>query len=139
MTSSPPERSERFHATADSVAVRTGADTLVEAARQLDIEADPVLLSDYEIGINPADWRQGWKIDNTSLSDVSDPQMTDRDYATLVERYLRVEREPVDSAALADCLKAYASADRSLLRELATHGAMDQAGCPRLSDRLLER
>jgi hypothetical protein len=128
-----------FHATTAGVAARAEVDTLVEAADQLDVEVDTVLLSDYDIGIDPADWREDWEIDSTSLSDVSDPQMTDRDYTALVEQYLGVENESVDSAQLARCLKAYASADLTLLRELVTHGAMDRLGCPQLSDRLFER
>ncbi len=126
-----------FHATPESVPTRVEADTVVEAARQLGIEPDPVLLSDYNIGIDRADWRG--EVDTMPLSDVSDPRMTDGDYATLVERYLGPEDGSVDSAQLAHCLKAYASADLGLLRELVAHGAMDQLGCLRLSERLLER
>ena len=127
-----------FHADADRVAVRAGADTLAEAARQLGIETDPVLLDDYEIGLHPADWRE-WAIEPTPLSDISDPRMTDRDYSALVERYLGADDESVDSAQLAQCLKAYASADCSLLCALATDGTAAQLGCPRLSGRLSDR
>ncbi|OYR46244.1 MULTISPECIES: hypothetical protein [unclassified Halorubrum] len=126
-----------FHATPESVPVRSEADTVVEAARQLGIEVDPVLLSDYDIGIDRADWRG--EVDTMPLSDVSDPRMTDGDYATLVERYLGPEDGSVDSAQLAHCLKAYASADLGLLRELVAHGTMDRLGCPRLSERRLKR
>lgn len=127
-----------FHATTAGVAARSDVDTLVEAAHQLDVEVDTVLLSDYDIGVDPADWRENWEIDSTPLSDVSDPQMTDRDYTVLVEQYLDVGNESVDSAQLARCLKAYVSADLTLLRELVAHGAMDRLGCPRLSDRLFK-
>jgi hypothetical protein len=130
---------ECFYATTEGLATETGADTLGETARQLGIEFDPVLLGDYDIGVDPADWRVNWETDTTPLSDVSDPRMTDRDYATLVERYLGSDGDSADSAQLARCLKAYASADLDVLRELVAHGTMDRLGCPRLSDRLLER
>ena len=126
-----------FHATPGSVPIRSEADTVVEAARQLGIEVGPVLLSDYNIGIDRADWRG--EVDTMPLSDVSDPRMTDGDYATLIERYLGPEDGSVDSAQLAHCLKAYASADLGLLRELVAHGTMDRLGCPRLSERRLKR
>jgi len=128
---------ECFHATPGRVPTGSEADTVVEAARQLDIEVDPVLLSDYDIGIDRADWRGG--ADATPPSDVSDPRMTDSDYATLLERYLDPEDGSVGSAELARCLKAYASADLGLLRELVAHGTMDRLGCLRLSERRLER
>jgi hypothetical protein len=127
---------ECFHANTESVAVRAEADTLVAAARQQGIEHAPVVLSDYDIGISPVDWREDWELASTPLSDVSDPQMIDRDYATLVERYLATEDASIDPAQLARCLKAYASADLELLRELVRYGTMDQLGCPRLSGRL---
>ena len=126
-----------FHATPERVPIGSEADTVVEAARQLGIEVDPVLLSDYDIGIDRADWRG--EIDSVPLSDVSDPRMTDSDYATLVERYLGPEDGSVDSAELARCLKAYASADLDLLRGLVAHGTMDRLGCLRLSERRLKR
>ena len=126
-----------FHATPESVPTGLEADTVVEAARQLGIEVDPILLSDYNIGVDRADWRG--EIDTVPLSDVSDPQMTDGDYAMLVERYLGPEDDSVDSAQLARCLKAYASADLGLLRALTAHGTMDRLGCLRLSERRLGR
>jgi hypothetical protein len=61
--------------------------------------------------------------------------MTDRDYSALVEQYLGAEDASVDSEQLAKCLKAYASADLGLLRELVTEGTVAQLGCPRLSER----
>mgnify|MGYP006926869921 CR=1 FL=1 len=126
-----------FHATPERVPIGSEADTVVEAARQLDIEVDPVLLSDYDIGIDRADWRDG--VDATSPSDASDPRMTDSDYAALVERYLGPEDGSIDSGQLGRCLKAYASADLGLLRELVAHGTMDRLGCLRLSERRLKR
>ena len=128
-----------FHATTAGVAARSELDTLGEVAHQLDIEVDTVLLSDYDIGIDPADWRENWEIDSTPLSDVADPRMTDRDYTVLVEQYLSIENESVDSAQLARCLKAYASADLALLRELVAHGTMDRVGCPKLSEGVCKR
>ena len=126
-----------FHATPERVPIGSAADTVVEAARQLGIEVDPVLLSDYDIGIDRADWRG--EIDSVPLSDVSDPRMTDSDYATLVGRYLGPEDGSVDPAELARCLKAYASANLDLLRGLVAHGAMDRVGCLRLSERRLSQ
>jgi len=128
-----------FHATPESVATRAEADTLLEAARQLDIDVGPVLLSDYDTGVDPADWREDWEVDTVSLSDVSDQRMTDRDYTTLVEWYLGVGDVSVDAAQLGHCLKAYASADLGLLRGLVAQGTIDQLGCPRLSEHRLER
>ena len=130
---------ECFHATPESVAVRAEVDTLADAAHQRGIDRGSVRLSDYDIGIDPADWRENWDIDQTALSDVSDPQMTDRDYATLIEWHVGTEDGTVDSTQLAHCLKAYASADLDLLRGLVAHGTMDCLGCPRLSTRLPER
>jgi hypothetical protein len=126
-----------FHATPEGVAVRAGADTLVEAARQLGVEVEPVLLSDYDIGIDPVDWRE--EIDAMALDAVSDPRMTDRDYGALLERYLGAEAESIDSAELARCLKAYASADCGLLCSLVSHDTVGRLGCRRLSERLLEQ
>jgi hypothetical protein len=128
-----------FHASTEGVAVRAEADRLCKAATQFDIEVDPVLLSDYEIGTDPADWRESWETDDMPFSDVSDPRMTDRDYATLVERYLSIADESVESGELGRCLKAYASTDLSLIRKLVASGAMDRLGCRQLSGRLLER
>ncbi len=126
-----------FHANMESVAARAGAHTVRDAAQQLGIDVNPVLLSDYDSGSDPADWREDWESDTVSLSDVSNPRMTDRDYATLVERYLGDEDESAVSTELGRCLKAYASADLSLLCELGTSDATDQLGCPQLSERLL--
>jgi len=124
-----------FHATTSGVAVRAETDTLSEAARQLDIGADPVSLDAYDIGIDPQDWREDWNLNSVPLSDVSDGRMIDRDYTTLVERYLTGGTESLDVAELARCLKSYVSADLDLLCDLVTHGTMDQLGCPRLQDR----
>ena len=124
-----------FHANPERVVGRAEANTLVEVAQQLGIEAGPVCLGDYDTGLDPADWRANWALETTPLSDVSDPQMTDQDYSVLVERYLGAEDESVDSAQLAQCLKAYASADLDLLCGLVTAGAVAQLGCPRLSGR----
>jgi hypothetical protein len=126
-----------FHVTPESVPIRSEADTVVEAARQLGIEADPVLLGDYDIGTDRVDWRG--EIDTMPPSGVSDPRMTDSDYATLLERYLDPEDGSVDSAQLAHCLKAYASADLGLLHELVAHDTMDRLGCLRFSERRLKR
>jgi hypothetical protein len=130
---------ECFHANVDRVTLRAGADTLVEAAQQSGIETGAVHLDDYDTGLDPADWRENWAIETTPLSDVSDPRMTDQDYAALVERYLGAEDESVDSAQLGQCLKAYASADLDLLREFATEDTVAQLGCPRLFGRLPDR
>jgi hypothetical protein len=124
---------ECFHATVESVAVRTGVDTDREAVQQLGAEAGPVLLSDYDIGSDPTDWREDWESDSMPFSERSDPRMADRDYTTLLEQYLRSEDKSGDSAQLAQCLKAYASADLSPLRELVTQGAVEQLACSRLA------
>jgi hypothetical protein len=124
-----------FHADPERVVGRAEANTLLEVAQQLGIEAGPVRLGDYDTGLDPADWRANWALETTPLSDVSGPRMTDQDYSVLVERYLGAGDESVDSAQLAQCLKAYASADLDLLRGLVTAGAVAQLGCPRLSGR----
>ncbi len=121
-----------FHANLTRVAARRGADTLRAVAEQLDVDVSPVLLSDYDIGIAPADWRESWSIDDSPLSGYSDPQMTDRDYAVLVQRYLDAADESPAVRELARCLKAHVRADRSLLRELVASDAVDQLGCSRL-------
>ena len=125
-----------FHAIPESVATRTGADTLADVGDHPDTAANEIMLSDHDIGVDPVVWREDWEIDATALSDVSDPRMTDRDYATLVEWYLGAEDGPVDPARLASCLKAYASSDLDLLCAAVADGAMDRYGCPRLSGRL---
>jgi hypothetical protein len=126
-----------FHATTERIPIRLESDTIVEAAHQLGIEFDPVLLSDYNIEVDRTDWRD--EVDSMPLSDVSDPRMTDDDYVTLVEQHLGPEDGSVDSAQLAHCVKAYASADTGLICELVTRGTMDQVGCLQLSERLLKR
>lgn len=80
-------------------------------------------------------WASGWEI---CLSDLP---VTDRDYATLVERYLGADEGSVDPAQLAHCLKACASANLGPVRdrEFVAHGTMNRLGCPQLSDCLLER
>lgn len=128
-----------FHVDVERVAVRTGAETVDDAARQLGIDIGPVSLDDYDIGVDPADWRQGWEIDSGPLSGVSDPRLSNRDYATLVERYLADEDGPMESAQLADCLKAYASADGRLLREFVTRGIVDQLACQRVAGYRLQQ
>lgn len=124
-----------FHADTGSLATRAGAETLTAAARRLGVEHSPVRLDDYDIGLDPADWREGWETDEMSLSGVADPRMTDRDYATLVERYLRADEE-LATTELGGCLKAHASAELPLLGELATHEDTGCLACPRLSGRL---
>jgi hypothetical protein len=128
-----------FHVTPESIAIRTEADTLADAVDQLDIEAGREVLGDYDIGVDPVVWREDWETDAMALSDVSDPRMTDRDYATLVEWYLGAENGPVDSTPLAPCLKAYASRDLGLLCAVVADGTMDHHGCPRISGRLPEQ
>lgn len=123
-----------FHANAERIAHRAGADTLDEAVGTLDVDNTPTLLSDYDIGLSPTNWRADWEFDSTALSDASDPQMTDRDYATLIERYLGAEDNSTDPVQLGDCLKTYASADLGLLRGLIADGMMDRFGCPRVSE-----
>jgi hypothetical protein len=124
-----------FHADMRSVAARAGTEALTAAARRLGVEYSPVRLDDYDTGLDPADWREGWKTDEMSLSGVSDPRMTDRDYVALVERYLRADEEPA-TTELGGCLKAHASAELSLLGDLATHEDTGGLACPRLSGRL---
>lgn len=128
-----------FHANLEHLATGVGAGTLGEAAKQLGIEAGPVRLSEYDIGLDPDDWREDWERPLTSLADVSDPRMTDRDYAVLVERYLAAEGESVESAQLGQCLKAHASVDLDVLCELATHDALDRVGCSQLTGRRLRQ
>jgi hypothetical protein len=124
-----------FHADAGRVAARAAAETLTAAARELGVETDPVRLDDYDIGDDPADWREGWNTDDRPISGPSDPRMTDRDYAALVERYLGAD-DSVAAAALGNCLKAYASADLSLLGDLATDDATGRLACSRPAGRL---
>lgn len=75
----------------------------------------------------------GWEIC------LSDPRMTDREYPTLVERYLGADEGSVDPAQLAHCPKPYASANLGPLGEFVAHGTMNRLGCPQLSDCSLER
>lgn len=124
-----------FHADTGSLATRAGVETLTAAARGLGVEFSPVRLDDYDTGLDPADWREGWETDEMSLSGVSDPRMTDRDYAALVEQYLRADEE-LAATELGECLKAHASAELLLLGELATHEDTGGLACPRLSGRL---
>ncbi len=125
-----------FHASIDRIAGRRESETVMGAAQKLDIAANPVSLDSHNIGINLADWRGEWKELPETLSTVSDPRMVDRDYATLVERYVGAEDESADSSQLAQCLKAYASADLELIRGFAAHGSLDQLGCPRIAGRI---
>lgn len=124
-----------FHASIDRIAERTESETVMRAAQKLDIAANPVSLDNHNIGINPADWRGEWKKLPEALSTVSDPRMVDRDYATLVERYVGAEDELADLSQLAQCLKAYASADLELIRGFAAHGSLDQLGCLQIAGR----
>ncbi len=126
--------SECYHGDLHRVATRAGDDTLRESARRLGIEVSPVRLSDYDIRPDPAEWRDGWDLDQSVLQAESDPRMTDRDYATLVERYLDPGDESAVSADLGRCLKTYASADIQLIHDLTMHGAPDQLACPRLTE-----
>ncbi|MFT4945299.1 MAG: hypothetical protein ACI9K3_001246 [Halovenus sp.] len=121
-----------FHADLRRVAARMGVDTLGAVAQQLGIEHSPVRLDSYDLGIAPADWRADWDIDDTPLSSVADPQMTDRDYAFLVERYLGDESESEHASEHSRCLKAHASAELSVLGELGADDAVGRLGCPRL-------
>ncbi len=119
-----------FHADLHRTATRAGDDTLRATARRLGVEVSPVDLSDYDLRLDPADWRDGWE------TDASDSRMTDRDYTTLVERYLEADEESAASTDLGRCLKAYASADVPLLQKLATGGAVGRLACPRLAESL---
>jgi hypothetical protein len=124
-----------FHADLDRVTDRTAVDSLGAVAQQMGIEHSPVRLDSYDIGVEPAAWRADQDIDDTGLTDVSDPRITDRDYAHLVELYLGETDEAVVSPALSRCLKAYASAELSLLCALGERDVVDRLGCPRLGDR----
>ena len=118
-----------YHADLGGLTARLGADSLADAAGQFGIESSPVRLDDYDTGLDPAEWR------NTSaVGDVSDPRMTDRDYAVLVERYLA--GEVAEPAALSACLKSYAGTALPLLCELSGYDAVDRFGCPRLAGQL---
>jgi hypothetical protein len=128
-----------FHADAARVVARAGANTLVEFAEQLGVETGAVRLGHYDVGLDPADWRDGWEIEPTPLSSVSDPQMIDRDYAALVERYLATGDGSANQTQLAQCLKAYASADLDVLHGLVRENVATQLGCPRLAGRLSDR
>jgi len=130
---------ECHHADPERVTVRAGADTLTGAARHLGIEVGPVLLDDYDIGVDLTEWREDWELGTLPLSDVSDPRMTDQDYATLVERYLGTGDGSAESTQLGQCLNSYASADLALLCGLVTHGTLDRLGCPQLAGRLPRR
>lgn len=121
-----------FHADLRRVTARTGVDSLQSVAGDPDIEAGPVRFSDYDLGGDPPDWRD----DQPSITDASDPHMTDRDYATLIEWYLDPDDETADPGELARCLKAYASRDLPLLRATAANDAVARIGCPRLVGRL---
>lgn len=118
-----------YHADLRGLTARLGVDSLADAAGQFGIDSNPVRLDDYDTGVDPAEWR-----DTSAAGGVSDPRMTDRDYAVLVERHLA--DEAVEPAALSRCLKTYAGAALPLLCELAGHGGVDRLGCPRLAGRL---
>lgn len=122
-----------FHANLARVAARRGVETLWSAAERLGIEVSPVLVDDYDIGLAPADWREGWNTDDSPPSGDSDPRMTDRDYATLVQRYLDAADESPEVMELAQCLKAHVRAEWSLLREVVASGAVDRLACSRLA------
>jgi hypothetical protein len=124
-----------FHADLDRVTDRMRVDTLRAVAQQLGLEHSPVRLDSYDIGIDPTAWRTDQDTDDTGLSDVSDPRMTDRDYAHLVELHLDDAGESVALPALSRCLKAYASAELPLLCALGGNEVVDRLGCPRLGDR----
>ncbi len=121
-----------FHADLRRATARAGADSLGAVANERDIEAGPVRFSDHNLGVDPADWRD----DPPSTTDTSDPRMTDRDYATLIEWYLDPDDEPAKPGELARCLKAHASRDLPLLRTIATSDAVGRIGCSRLGGRL---
>ncbi|ERH08500.1 MAG: hypothetical protein J07HX64_00241 [halophilic archaeon J07HX64] len=125
-----------FHADLDRVTDSTEVDSLGAVAQ---IEHSPVRLDSYDIGVEPTAWRADWDIDTTALETVSDPRMTDRDYAHLVELHLGETDESVASSALSQCLKAYASAELSLLCALGEADAVDRLGCPRLGARAFEQ
>jgi hypothetical protein len=111
-----------FHAELAAVAGRTGADTLDGAARQLGVEFAPTLLDSYDLEADPGDRQADAGADGS--------RMSDRDYATLVERYLDADDS---AAALGRCLKDYAGEDLGLLRGVAASGAADRLACSRLT------
>lgn len=125
-----------FHATTDHLLVRTQTDSITQAARKSDTETYPVSLDDFETGLSPADWRKDWDSMPEPLSTVSDPHMTERDYLTLVERYLGATDESSETAVLGRCLKAFAGADCDRINGLVTAGVMDHVGCSRLAGRV---
>ncbi|ESS11126.1 MAG: hypothetical protein A07HR60_02272 [uncultured archaeon A07HR60] len=125
-----------FHATTDQLLIRTQTDSIVQAAQESGTETHLVSLDDLETGLNPVDWRQDWETIPEPLSTVFDPQMIERDYLTLVDRYLESADESSETAALGRCLKAFASADCDRIRGLVTDGVMDQIGCSRLAGRI---
>ena len=122
-----------FHVTTEQVAIRTGADTVIQAARQMNIDVSSVLLDNYDIGIEQTDWRDDWEALPETLPSASVPRMTDQDYEVLLERYFDDESSSGDSAELARCLKAYASADLELIRGLIAQGVMDRLACSRVA------
>lgn len=125
-----------FHTDAGRVANRAGTATLGEIAQRFGIETDHIRFNDYKIGLSPADWREDWAIENTSLSSVSDTRMIDRDYSVLAEQYLAPEDKSMAQAQLGQCLKDYVSANIGLLRGLVTKGAVSQLGCRRFGEHL---
>ena len=123
-----------FHANLDRITARTGADSLREAT-DLDAGAGPVRLEEYDLAVDPADWRRESSVDGLPITDASDPQMTDHDYAKLLESHLDAGDDTTGSAALARCLKAHASRHLPLLRGVATGDSAGQVGCPSLAGR----
>jgi hypothetical protein len=123
---------KHFHADLRRATDRAGVDSLGAIAHDPDTEAGPVRFSDYDLGVDPADLRN----DGPDITDVSDPRMTDRDYATLLEWHLDPDDETVEPGELARCLKAHASRDLPVLRAVATSDVVSQVGCSRLAGRL---
>jgi hypothetical protein len=120
-----------------SAAVRAGAGTLQAFADEVGVETDPVQLDGYDIRGAPADWRADIQTEGLPVSSLSDPRMIQRDYATLLERYLDDDQE-ASTTELGACLKAYASATVSTLGELVGHDATSALACRRLDRDSLE-
>lgn len=125
-----------FHANLSRVPDRAGETGLAATAQRLGIDHDRVSLENYDTGLAPSEWREGWNLDDSTLSAVTDSRLTDRDYATLMERYLAADDESTATAELGRCLKAYASVDIPLLGALASEDALGALGCSRPARRV---
>lgn len=107
-----------------------------DVAEEVGNPAPPTYWGNYEHGINPREWRQGWGELPAGMDDISTRKLFGKDFPEFVEHYLDLrdtEGENERVTALKKCLDAYSVADVEILFGIAEDERLTDYGASRVS------